>query len=153
MFTFHHPQWGQNRVFRMYSSVCMYHLSANAHDYPLVRLRCTLGSQPATLSVNLTTVSSCIHITLWMCVCVCPSLPVDLIDMPHVCSHVRISNPLSDLDPVIGPPSGGGMIRLETLIELKFLNSSFSSLSSCWNQTNCSPSSDSRRQYLNQQYH
>ena len=31
------------------------------------------------------------------------------------------------------PPSEGGMIRLETLIELKFLNSSFSSLSSHWN--------------------
>ena len=30
----------------------------------------------------------------------------------------------------IAPRSEGGMIRLETLIELKFLNSSFSSLSS-----------------------
>ena len=29
--------------------------------------------------------------------------------------------------------SEGGMIRLETLIELKFINSSFSSLSSYWN--------------------
>ena len=29
--------------------------------------------------------------------------------------------------------SEGGMIRLETLIELKVINSSFSSLSSCWN--------------------
>ena len=53
------------------------------------------------------------------------------------------------------------MIRLETLIELKFLNSSFSSsnsrfefssLSSYWNQTNSSLSSYSRQQYLSQQY-
>ena len=32
--------------------------------------------------------------------------------------------------------SEGGMIRLETLIALKFINSSFSSLSSYWNSTN-----------------
>ena len=36
-------------------------------------------------------------------------------------------------------PSEGGMIRLQTLIELKLLNSSFSSLSSYWNQTNKLP--------------
>ena len=29
--------------------------------------------------------------------------------------------------------SEGGMTRLETLIELKFMKSSFSSLSPCWN--------------------
>ena len=46
----------------------------------------------------------------------------------------------------------GGMTRLETLIELKFVNSSFSSLSSYWNLTNSSLSSNSRQQYLNQQY-
>ena len=48
--------------------------------------------------------------------------------------------------------SEGGTIWLETLIELKFLNSSFSSLSSCWNSTNSSLSSISRQQYLSQQY-
>ena len=40
----------------------------------------------------------------------------------------------------------GGMMRLETLIELKFRNSSFSSLSSYRNWTNSSLSSDSRQQ-------
>ena len=44
------------------------------------------------------------------------------------------------------------IIRLETLIELKFLNSSFSSLSSSGNLTNSSLSSNSRQQYLSQQY-
>ena len=48
--------------------------------------------------------------------------------------------------------SEGGMIGLETLIELKFLNSSFSSLSSRRNWTNGSLSSSSRQQYLSQQY-
>ena len=48
--------------------------------------------------------------------------------------------------------SEGGMMWLETLIELKFLNSSFSSLSSCWHWTNGSLSSNSRQQYLSQQY-
>ena len=38
----------------------------------------------------------------------------------------------SRADPVL-EISEGGMIRLETLVELKFLNSSFSSLSSYWN--------------------
>ena len=45
---------------------------------------------------------------------------------------------------------GRGMIRLETLIELEFLNSTCSSLSSYWNWTNGSLASDSRRQYLSQ---
>ena len=48
--------------------------------------------------------------------------------------------------------SEGGMIRLETLIELKFVTWSFSSLSSYQSQTSSSPSSDSRQQHLRQQY-
>ena len=44
------------------------------------------------------------------------------------------------------------MIRLETLIELKILSSSFSSLSSYYNLTDSSLSSNSRQQYLKQQY-
>ena len=48
--------------------------------------------------------------------------------------------------------SEGGMIRLETLVELKFLNSSCSSSSYCRNQTNGSLSSNSRQRYLSQQY-
>ena len=43
-------------------------------------------------------------------------------------------------------------MRLETLVELEFLNSSFSSLSSYWSQTNNSLSSDSSQQHLGQQY-
>ena len=46
----------------------------------------------------------------------------------------------------------GEQSRLETLIELKFLDSSFSSLSSDRNQTSGSQSSSSRRRYLSQQY-
>ena len=38
------------------------------------------------------------------------------------------------------------------LFELKFLNSSFSSLSSYWNRASSSPSSDSRQQHLSQRY-
>ena len=34
---------------------------------------------------------------------------------------------LSCAEPLVGHPSEAGMIRLETLIELKFLNSSFPS--------------------------
>ena len=45
-----------------------------------------------------------------------------------------------------------GMTRSETLIELKFVSSSFSSSSSYWNITNSSPSSDSRQRHLSQQY-
>ena len=45
-----------------------------------------------------------------------------------------------------------GMMRLETLMELEFINSSFSSLSSYRNWTSSSPSSNSRQQYLSQQY-
>ena len=37
---------------------------------------------------------------------------------------------------VMAPCSDGGMIRLETLIELNFLDSSFSSSSSCRYETN-----------------
>ena len=48
--------------------------------------------------------------------------------------------------------SEGGMIRLESLIELNFLDSSSSSLSSHWNQTGGSLSSDSRQQHLSQRY-
>ena len=48
--------------------------------------------------------------------------------------------------------SDGGMIRLETLIELEFINSSCSSLLSHWKKTDDSLSSDSSRQHLNQQY-
>ena len=44
------------------------------------------------------------------------------------------------------------MIRLEALIGLEILNSSFSSFSSCRNQANSSLSSNSRRQYLSQQH-
>ena len=58
-----------------------------------------------------------------------------------------------------GDLSEGGMIRLETLIELKFLNSSFLSLSSDTELVQTIPrreirgkSSDSRQQYLSQQY-
>ena len=46
----------------------------------------------------------------------------------------------------------GGMIRLETLIELTLINSSCSSLFSYWNSTNNYLSSNSSRLYLNQQY-
>ena len=46
----------------------------------------------------------------------------------------------------------GGMIRLETLIELKFIDSSCSSLSSYCNDTNSSLSSNSRQRYLSQRY-
>ena len=54
--------------------------------------------------------------------------------------RVQVMRTDSTRQPVTGVPrrsrrltnySEGGMIRLETLIELKFLNSSFSSLSSC----------------------
>ena len=48
--------------------------------------------------------------------------------------------------------SGGGMIRLETLIELKSLHSSFSSSSSDWNSKQSFLSSNSRQPYLSQQY-
>ena len=48
--------------------------------------------------------------------------------------------------------SEGGRIRLDTLTELKFLDSSCSSLSSCWNSTNSSLLSNSRQQYLSQQH-
>ena len=48
---------------------------------------------------------------------------------------------------------GRGMIRSETLIELKFLNSSFSSCLSDWRYTNDSLSNNSSPRYLNQQYH
>ena len=48
--------------------------------------------------------------------------------------------------------SEGGRLRLKTLIELEFLNSSFSNLSSYRNQTVNYLSSDSRQQYLSQQY-
>ena len=44
------------------------------------------------------------------------------------------------------------MIRLEALIALKFLNSSFSSLSSYGNRTHTSLLSNSRQRYLSQQY-
>ena len=54
--------------------------------------------------------------------------------------------------PQQAPLSKGGLIRLETLIELKFVTSSFSSLSSYWNWTNTSLSSDSRQQHLSRQY-
>ena len=47
---------------------------------------------------------------------------------------------------------GRGVIRLETLIELNYLNSRCSSLSSYSNLTNSSLSSNSRQQYLSQQY-
>ena len=50
------------------------------------------------------------------------------------------------------PGFGRRMIRLETLIEPKFLNSSFSSLLSYLDEANNSPSSNSRQQYLSQQY-
>ena len=50
------------------------------------------------------------------------------------------------------PCFGRGTIRLETLIELEFIDSSFSSLSSCRNWTSSSPSSDSTRQHLGQRY-
>ena len=46
----------------------------------------------------------------------------------------------------------GGMIRSETLIELKCRNSSCSSLPPCWTQTNSFLSSNSRQQFLSQQY-
>ena len=45
------------------------------------------------------------------------------------------------------PKPEGGMIRLETLIKLKFLNSIFSSVSSYWNLINSSLSSNSRQRY------
>ena len=48
--------------------------------------------------------------------------------------------------------SEGGMIRLETLIELNLFNSSFSSLISYCNRTNIYLSSSSGRQYLDRQY-
>ena len=48
--------------------------------------------------------------------------------------------------------SEGGMMRLDTLIELEFLNSSSSSSSSFRNSTNSSLSSNSRQQYLRQWY-
>ena len=48
--------------------------------------------------------------------------------------------------------SEGGMIRLETLIELIFVDSIFSSLSSFWNLTNAFLSNNSRQQYLSQHY-
>ena len=48
--------------------------------------------------------------------------------------------------------SEGGMIRLETLIELKFLDSSFSSFLSYRKWTNNSLPSNSGQQYLSQQY-
>ena len=57
------------------------------------------------------------------------------LNFEHYCMHLR-----------------KGMIRLETLIELKSLNSSCSSLSSWRNQTNSSLSSNSRQQYLSQEY-
>ena len=46
---------------------------------------------------------------------------------------VNLSSELCLSPWLISNISEGGMIRLETLIELTFLNSSFSSLSSCWN--------------------
>ena len=45
-----------------------------------------------------------------------------------------------------------GTMRLETLVELQFLNSSVSSLSSYWNSTKHYMPSDSSQQYLSQQY-
>ena len=61
------------------------------------------------------------------------------------------------LDPIVGDYGGHvsgtwseeGMMRLEPLIELKLFNSSCSSLSSYWNWTNNSLSSNSSQQYLN----
>ena len=48
--------------------------------------------------------------------------------------------------------SEGGMMRLEILVELKFLNSSFSGLYSYRNYIKHSLSSNLRQQYLSQQY-
>ena len=69
---------------------------------------------------------------------------VESTDLPELCSgrSGRKSGARTRLaGTVFGAPEGhqlhqpseGGMIRLETLIELKFLYSSFSSLSSYWN--------------------
>ena len=58
----------------------------------------------------------------------------------------------SDRSPPFAPwdsqASEGGMIRLETLIELKYLNSSCSSSSSYWNSTISYLPSDLSQQYL-----
>ena len=74
-----------------------------------------------------------------------------ILDIWHVSSHVLESVCFSFTSGKCHV-SEGGIIRLETLIELKFINSGFSSLSSYWNWTNGSVSSDSRRHYLSHQY-
>ena len=51
----------------------------------------------------------------------------------------------------VGNPDRVHICQFE-IFELKFANSSFSSLSSYWNSTNSSLSSNSRQQYLSQQY-
>ena len=54
-------------------------------------------------------------------------------------------------DDAVGNPRRAQISRFE-LFELKFLNSSFSSLSSHWNYTKSSLSSNSRQQHLSQRY-
>ena len=80
-----------------------------------------------------------VNIYWWWCINLCRVIPSEVCSM-----NLQLNERTTQ--------SGGGMIRLETLIELRFINSSFTSFSSCWNSTSSSLSSNSRQQCLSRQY-
>ena len=99
----------------------------------------------------------CMHIYIYrereidcMCVYACYHTCMYVYIYIYIYIHIYIYMYMQTRD--LAQPPEGGMIRLETLIELIFLDSSFSSLSSSLNWTSGPLSSNSRQQYLSQQY-